>query len=69
MPKRNNKFKLQGNVVYTTKIGNTTIRFCDDFCAKTPEEVEKVLDEMHAAGWAIIERLQHSDSERGGKNA
>lgn len=59
-PKRR-QFKREGNIVYTTKIGNTTIRICDDFVARTPEEIEKVLDEMHAAGWAIIESLQRKD--------
>lgn len=49
------QFKREGNIVYTTQIGNTMIRICDDFCARTPEEVEKVLDDFHAAGWAIVE--------------
>ncbi|MCL6558543.1 MAG: hypothetical protein K6U74_07020 [Firmicutes bacterium] len=55
MPKRKDKFKRDGNVVFTTRIGNTTIRICDDFCARTSEEIERVLDDMHAAGWAIVE--------------
>jgi len=64
MPKpKRRKFKREGNVGYTIQIGNTTIRICDDFCARTPEEIEKVLEEMHAAGWAIIESLQRNGDE------
>jgi len=46
-----------GNVVKTIQDGNTTVLICDDFAAKTPEEIEKVLVEYHAAGWAIAQRL------------
>ncbi|QMV43717.1 hypothetical protein [Cohnella cholangitidis] len=51
------KAPLHGNIVKTMMIGNTTINFCDDCIVKTPEELEKVLDRFHAAGWAIIEEL------------
>lgn len=69
MPKRR-KFIRDGNVVHTVMIGNTTIRICDDFFARTPEEIERVIDDMHAAGWAIIENLNrvngNGDDMRGG---
>jgi len=47
----------QGNVVETFRIGGTTINICDDFFAQDEYEVEKVLDDLHAAGWAIINDL------------
>lgn len=60
------QFKREGNIVYTTQIGNTTIRICDDFCARTPEEVEKVLDDFHAAGWAIVESAHDVNGDNEG---
>lgn len=51
------KAPLLGNVVKTIQDGNTTILICDDFIAKTPEEIEKVLDRFYASGWRIVEEL------------
>jgi len=48
---------LWGNVIETMQFGNVTIHVCDDCIAQTPEAIEKVLDEFHAAGWAIVEEL------------
>ncbi|WP_144940175.1 hypothetical protein [Paenibacillus sp. 32O-W] len=45
----------KGNIVETYQIGKTTVHICDDHVAKTQEEIEKVIDEMHTAGWKIIE--------------
>lgn len=45
----------KGNIVETYQIGLTTVHICDDYVAKTPEDIEKVIDDMHAVGWKIIE--------------
>lgn len=44
----------QGNIVETLRLGGTTIHICDDYFAETPEEIEKILDDYHAAAWAIV---------------
>lgn len=54
MPKKPNESSNGGNIVETYKLGNTTVHICDDCFAKTPEEIKKVLDDYHAAGWAIV---------------
>lgn len=36
-------FLERGHVVKETKIGNSVCRICDDFCVKTPEEVDRIL--------------------------
>lgn len=54
-----NKFKLPtGNIVETYTIDGTTIHICDDFVVRTPEEIEKVLKDMHAVAWKIVLRLR-----------
>jgi len=45
------------NIVKTYRIGGSTIHIADNYVAKTPEEVEKVLDRLHAVGWRIVEDL------------
>ncbi|QJD87879.1 hypothetical protein [Cohnella herbarum] len=45
------------NIVKTYKFGNSTVHIADNFVAKTPDDIKKVLDRYHAAGWAIIEEL------------
>lgn len=57
------KFKRQGNIVQTMQIGNTTIHICDDCIVDTPEKAERVLDDLYAAGWAIIDSLQSNNAE------
>jgi len=52
-----------GNIVETMFIGNTTVQIADDFCAKTPEEIELVLEQFHAAGWAILETLAAKETD------
>ncbi|MGI2294130.1 hypothetical protein [Paenibacillus sp. GXUN7292] len=49
---------LQGNIVKTIHDGNAIIHIADDCVAKTPEEIDKVLEDYHAAGWRIIESLE-----------
>lgn len=49
--------QFNGNVVEKVVSGNATIYICDDYCAKTSEDIEKVIAEYHAAGWAIAERI------------
>jgi len=50
------------NIVKTYQYGNTTVRIASNAFAKTPEEKEKVIRDMHMAGWAIIEELQQKQS-------
>lgn len=61
--KKQSEIKLEGNVVESYQIGQTTIRICDDFVARAPEEIERVLHEFHAAGWAIM-RQQNKELGR-----
>ncbi|GIO13575.1 hypothetical protein J19TS2_31300 [Cohnella xylanilytica] len=48
---------LKGNIVETTMIGNTTVHVCDDFIVTDPDEIERVLDEYYAAGWAMWRKI------------
>lgn len=37
----------EGNVVKDMKLGNTTVKICDDYCrGKTKEDVDKILDNI-----------------------
>ncbi|MFB4326033.1 hypothetical protein RB298_27285 [Priestia sp. BR_2] len=55
----NPKVKLpEGNIVETYTIGESTIHICDDYMARTPEEKDKVIKNMHEKAWAIIRDLQ-----------
>lgn len=43
-------------VVDEYKIGNTTIKICDDaYISKTPEEIQKILDRITAIGWKCVQ--------------
>lgn len=42
--------------VHTFKRGNTVIKVVEPL-PMTQEEIDRVLDDYHAAGWAIIEDL------------
>jgi|GEM_PF-1216655 len=50
------------NIVKVYHYGNTTVRIASNAFARTPEEKEKVIHDMHMAGWAIIEELQQKQS-------
>jgi hypothetical protein len=44
-----------GNVVQEYKIGNTTIKMCDDaYRNRTPAEIERTLERITAIGWKIV---------------
>ncbi|MCT8978685.1 hypothetical protein N4T77_19015 [Clostridium sp. CX1] len=44
-----------GNVVQEYKIGNTTIKICDDaYRDKTPEDIKKILERVTAIGWKCV---------------
>lgn len=50
------------NIVKTYQLGNSTVHIADNaYRDMTPEEIEKVLDEYHAAGWRIIESLGEAE--------
>jgi hypothetical protein len=55
--------KLQGNIVDTRVIGGTTLHICSDYFATTPDEVEKVLDNLHRAAWEVISRIHREGGE------
>ena len=43
-------------IVEEYKIGNTTIKICDDaYISKTPEDIQKTLDRIMAIGWKCIQ--------------
>ena len=46
------------NIVETYKIGGSTIQIADNYVRTDPDEIERILDEFHAAGWAIWNKLQ-----------
>jgi hypothetical protein len=46
------------NIVETYHYGNTTVHIADNFIRTDPDEIEKILDELHAAGWRIVENLR-----------
>lgn len=48
---------IEGNVVETFKSGNTTIRICDDYVARTEDDIHRILEQFHKAGWAIVRKL------------
>lgn len=44
-----------GNVVEEYKIGNTTIKICDDaYRDKTPEDIERIMERIAVIGWKIV---------------
>jgi hypothetical protein len=45
---------LEPTIVETYKFGNSTVHIASDYFVKTREEIEKVVDTMHAIGWLII---------------
>lgn len=54
-PRPLDKHLKEGNIVETYQIGQSIVYICDDHVAKTQDEIEKVINDMHAAGWKIIE--------------
>ncbi|MUG68666.1 hypothetical protein GNP94_22095 [Paenibacillus campinasensis] len=50
------------NIVETYTIGESTVHICDNYMARTPEEKQKVIQDMHAKAWAIVRDIR----EKGG---
>ena len=46
----------RGHTVKEVKIGNSVCRICDDFCVKTPEEVQRILDRIAEIALRSYER-------------
>lgn len=44
-------------IVETYQYGDTTVRIASNAFVKTPEEKEKVIRDMHMAGWTILEEI------------
>jgi hypothetical protein len=58
------KVPICGHVVKEYKIGDTTIKICDDaYRDKTPEELEKTWERITAVCWKIVlaERAKGKD--------
>ena len=51
----------------TIKIGNTTIHIVAP-PPQTEEEIDRILDEYHKAGWAIVREMQEKAAKKGGEN-
>ncbi|WP_157277927.1 hypothetical protein [Paenibacillus taiwanensis] len=47
---------MEGSIVKTMKVGKSVVHICSDYFAQTAEEANKVLEDMHEAGWAIIDK-------------
>lgn len=60
---KKSKLPVVPNIVETYKLGNATIHICDNFIRTDPAEIEKVLDDFHAAGWAIIDELREKGED------
>lgn len=45
------------DIVQTYQYGKTTVHIASNSFVKTPEEKERVIREMHMAGWAIIQEM------------
>jgi len=43
------------NIVQSYKIGGSTIEIADDFVRTDPDEIERILDDMHRAAWKIVQ--------------
>jgi len=43
------------NIVEEYKIGGSTIQIADDFVRTDPAEIEQIKDDMHRAGWKIVQ--------------
>ncbi|MDR9857839.1 hypothetical protein RJP21_30050 [Paenibacillus sp. VCA1] len=50
------------NIVETYTFGESKVHICDNYMAKTPEEVQKVLKDMYSAAWKIV----HDVRSKGG---
>lgn len=54
---------MVGNIVETYKIGNTTIKICDDTCKnKTPEDIQAILKRItHIRLQSIYKKDNYQD--------
>ncbi|WP_379136063.1 hypothetical protein [Paenibacillus sp. sgz500958] len=48
----------EGNVVKTIWIGESKIEFCDNFVARTPEDISRVQSDLYGKAWQIVNRLR-----------
>lgn len=49
------RFMERPNIVETYQIGGSTIQIADDFVRTDPDEIERILDDMHRAAWKIVQ--------------
>lgn len=54
--------EIEPNIVETYKFGESTVHICDNYMARTPGEVEQILQDFERIGWKIV----HSIRENGG---
>lgn len=47
--------KEQGRIVETYQVGKSTVHIMDTYFAKSEQEVENILDEMHEVVWQIVQ--------------
>lgn len=48
------------NIVETYNIDGSTIHICDNYVAKTPEEIEKVVKNLYSAAWKIVRSIREN---------
>lgn len=59
-----NKLPLpEGNIVETYQFGESRVFICDNYVARTPEAVNKVLKDFHVKGWEIVRKLRNQGIE------
>jgi len=59
---KKNRVVDKPNIVKTYQFGKTTVHIADNYIAKTPEEMEKVDRDVHAALWPIIDEMEQKRS-------
>lgn len=52
------KMVREANIVKTINNGGATILIADNYCAKTPEDIEKVVQEYYSVGWLVVRRMR-----------
>ncbi|WP_157211768.1 hypothetical protein [Brevibacillus borstelensis] len=53
------KKREKPNIVETYMIEGSTIHIADNCMRKDKEEIDRIIDDFHAAGWAILQEAEN----------
>lgn len=53
----------EGRIVETYHYGNSTVHISDACIVHDPDEIEKIIDNWHEIGWAIIKKCREQGIE------